>query len=277
MLSEKYRPRNLRDVVSNDDSINSLYKLSKKINFCNVLICGQTDIGKNSAVFSFLNQLRCNESETQLIEIGSLDEYNLKNTIDILKDFLESYLTNRKSKKLVVIKNGDFLSSQTQLCLREYLEKKIYRFSFWIICQSSFKINTAILSRCIQIHFKPQNTFQFTVRFKEILDKEKIQIFLETLEYLVDIGHSNFIRIFTLITEMLFLPTTKRISSLLIDRKYIAKWKYFYIKDFLLRDAHAIGFRKSFYLVKIYSTEHCLIFRKFRHWFYINIPNVICY
>jgi len=218
MWSEKYRPRNFRDLICNEDAVFVLYKILQKIGAFNILLQGPSGIGKNSSAFSFLNELSFQKSNYHLIELNGTDESRIKYTKEMLANFIETNFSNNITKKIVVIKNSDFLSFQNQLCLRKYLENNSSYSCFWLICKLFSKINTSILSRCIRIVLKKQGFLQPAVRLKEIVDKENMLIFLETLENFISIGNFNFRIFFNSLTQNFFLTLNHLILSIVIKK-----------------------------------------------------------
>ena len=90
MLYEKFKPNNFKQLVCNEDSIFMLDKILKKIGIFNILISGPAGIGKNSLFSSFLNQISHKSNDCELIELFGNNANKLKNTKEIITDFLEN-------------------------------------------------------------------------------------------------------------------------------------------------------------------------------------------
>jgi replication factor C subunit 3/5 len=275
MWTEKYRPRNFRDLICNEDSIFTLYKLQKKIVIYNIIIFGPSGIGKISSFYSFLNELIIQKDNYHLIELSGVDEYKVKNTNEIISDFLFMNFSKEKKKKIIIIKDSDYLPFQSQLCLRKYLENLSPFFNFWLVCKFIFKINTAISSRCVRILLKKQGFLQPTVRIKEIFDKENILIFLETLEKFISLGNFNFRLILNLLTEYFIFNFNPIIKSFIIGKYFISKYKENYSKDYFFKDKEYTCFRKTFYYDCKNRNTKLKNIKKNKNWFYSNNSNII--
>jgi replication factor C subunit 3/5 len=275
MWSEKYRPRNFRDLICNEDAIFTLFKLQKKIGIYNIIIFGPSGVGKNSSFYSFLNELIIEKDNYQLIELSSIDEYKLKNTNEMISDFLFMNFSKEKKKKIIIIKDSDYLPFQNQLYLRTYLENVSPFFNFWLVCKFISKINTAISSRCVRILLKKQGFLQPTVRIKEIIDKENILIFLETLEKFISVGNFNIRMILKLLGEFFIFNFNPIIKSFMIGKYFISKYKDIYSKDYFIKDKEYTCLRKNFYFEYKNRNTKLKTIKKNKDWFYSNNPNII--
>ena len=275
MWTEKYRPRNFRDLICNEDAIFTLYKMQKKIGIYNIIIFGPSGIGKISSFYSFLNELIIQKDNYQLKELSGVDEHKLKNINEIISDFLLMNFSNKKKKKIIIIKDSDYLPFQSQLFLRKYLENVSPFFNFWLVCKFISKINTAISSRCVRIFLKKQGFLQPTVRTKEIFDKENILIFLETLEKFISLGNFNLRLILNLLVEYFIFNYNSIIKSFIIGKYFISKYKVNYSKDYFLKDKEYTCIRKTFYFDCKNRNTTLKNINKNKNWFYSNNPNII--
>jgi replication factor C subunit 2/4 len=128
IFDQKYRPRQIRDLVSNDDSIFIIFKIFKKIGLFNLIISGSTGSGKNSLIFSLFNNIFYNSNSYEFVELYGIEDYKMKDIKQIIWDFLENKFSLNVNKKIIIIKDSDFFSFQSQLYLRKYLENisKLY-------------------------------------------------------------------------------------------------------------------------------------------------------
>lgn len=266
MLWEKYRPRNIRDLINNDNITFTTYKIIKKIGILNILLWGSTGTGKTTFIFSLLNELNFFGYHFYYFKICSIMEIKKIKNQNFNTKFLYFSLKNRIYNKIYILENSDYLSFINQLFLKNYLENFCLFLNFWIICKSFSKINIGISSRCLYIHLKKQGYLSITVRFKEILEKENIFFFLETLDKLIMLGNFNFYFYFRILIENFSLSITKQILSLIFDKKIFFQLNLNFFKDIFMKDKEISRIRKTF-LKKFY----CQLLNKesTKYWFFV--------
>ena len=273
MLYEKFKPNNFKQLVCNEDSIFMLDKILKKIGIFNILISGPAGIGKNSLFSSFLNQISHKSNDCELIELFGNNANKLKNTKEIITDFLENNFSKIVKKKIIIIKNSNYLPFETQLFLRKFLENFSTFYNFWFLAKSVYKLNNGISSRCVKIILKKQGFKQITVRIKEMTDKEKIFICLEILEKFVSLGKFNFILIYNFLNEFLIFAYTLKIKSLSIHENFTHNHTQNFYKDFFLRDCNYTYIKKMLG-IKIRHSNSKLKFWN-TDWFFLNNLNIV--
>lgn len=267
MLWEKYRPRNIRDLINNDNITFTTYKIVKKIGILNILLWGNSGTGRTTFIFSLLNELNFFGYNFYFFKICSIMEIKKIKSQNFNTKILRFTIKNRIYSKIYILNNSDYLSFINQLFLKNYLENFCLFLNFWIICKSFSKINTGISSRCLYIHLKKQGYLSITVRFKEIIEKENIFLFLETLDKLIMIGNFNFYFYFRIFIENFSMSVTKKILSLVFEKNFFFHLNLHFFKDILMKDKDISRIRKTYFktfyfqLLKKQSTKY---------WFFIH-------
>nr|UXY87862.1 DNA replication factor C complex subunit 3 [Cryptomonas curvata] len=272
ILHERYRPRNVRDLVCNDDSVFIIYKIFNKIGVFNMIVFGPSGTGKTSLIFSIYNELISNKNSYELLEIWGLEEYKTKNTKAIIGDFLNNKFSSIVNTKLIIIKNSDFFSFQIQLFLRKYLENISKFYNFWLLCKFITKINNAISSRCVRIVLKKQGFIKQSVRFKEVLDKENLNISLETLEKLIDFSKFNFRLQYKYLVENFIFNSKRKIKSLIIQKKFVNYYDKNFFKDFFFREENFDYLKKILHFKSKSLFAKSFFLHKKKIWFFLNNP-----
>jgi DNA polymerase III delta prime subunit len=270
IFDQKYRPRQIRDLVSNDDSIFIIFKIFKKIGLFNLIISGSTGSGKNSLIFSLFNNIFYNSNSYEFVELYGIEDYKMKDIKQIIWDFLENKFSLNVNKKIIIIKDSDFFSFQSQLYLRKYLENISKLYNFWLLCKCITKINNAISSRCVRIVLKKQGFIKQTVRIKEILDKENLKISLELVEKLIVFGKFSFRLTYNCLIECLILYSNRKIKSLIIKKEYNNHYKKIFFKNYLFKEDNFEYIIKN-NLIKIKNKSRRLISLE-KNWFFLNNP-----
>jgi DNA polymerase III gamma/tau subunit len=271
MLWEKYRPRNIRDLINNDNITFTTYKIFKKIGIINILVWGSSGTGKTTFIFSLLNELTFFRYNFYFFKICSITETKKIKKQNFNTKFLCFSTKHRIYNKLYIIDNCDYLSFINQLFLKYYLENFYLFLNFWIICKSISKINAGISSLCLYIHLKKQGYLSITVRFKEIIEKENIFIFLETLDKLIMLGNFNFNFYFQIYVENFSLKVNKQILSLIFETNFIFQLNLQFFKDIFMKDKEISRIRKTFFkknYLRFIKSESS------KYWFFIHNFNL---
>jgi len=181
MWTEKYSPRSIIELLSNESQFFNLAKIILNLNFFNYLIHGPYGIGKT--IFGALStrELFNLALKHDIVKFDGLDNNSMSSVRKKLKYFIESNFLRNERKKLVIIDNADKFSFSGQLGLRENMERQDRNLSFWLFCNSSNKINPTILSRCVLINLKPCSGLHLCIRLHEIAEKEKFKWQIESL------------------------------------------------------------------------------------------------
>ena len=270
MFCEKFKPKNFKDLVCNEDSVFMLYKILKKIGIFNLLISSSSGLGKNSLFFSFLNELSFQPHNYELIELFGINDNKIKNTKEFIADCLENNFSKNIKKKIIIIKDLDFLPFHNQLYLRKYLENFSFSYNFWLISKSIFTINTGISSRCVRIILKKQGNIQISVRIKEIFDKENITLCLETTERFIGLGNFNFRVIYNFLIKIYIFNYARQIKSLTIQENFTSTYKKNFCKEYFLRDKNYEYIKKIFKNKFKFSYHEPKFWNSYTSWFFLN-------
>jgi DNA polymerase III delta prime subunit len=119
----KYEPKKFDDIILNKDIRPKLYKAMKEVP--NMLLYGKPGVGKGTFTHIFLN-----ETGLDYLWVNASDERG----IDVMRDKIKSFATalGISGMKVVVLNEGDALTTEAQRMLRQLIEDvhKVTRFIF---------------------------------------------------------------------------------------------------------------------------------------------------
>ena len=156
---EKYRPKKLSEVTSQDDTINSLKNAIKTKNIPHLIFFGPSGCGKTSTILALARELYGPEYFfDRIIELNASDERG----INVIREKVKTYAKhavrlndNIPKFKIIILDEADSMTSDSQFALRRIMEEYSKVTRFCIICNYHNKIIDPIVSRCSLFRFKP--------------------------------------------------------------------------------------------------------------------------
>jgi len=171
---EKYRPKNLDDIILDGDVKEHFKTITEDVP--SILFYGPPGIGKSSLAKILVNDiLKC-----QYLYINASDE----NGIDTIRNKVITFAQTRSidsKKKIVLLEEADGLTGESLRILRNVMEEYCDTTRFILTANNLNKIMEPIRSRCIL--FKIQPTLRGCAdRCIEILKKENIQFDISSIK-----------------------------------------------------------------------------------------------
>lgn len=170
LLTEKYRPKIVSDLVFINDEYESKFKswISTKNIDSHLLLFGHPGTGKSSSINVLINELGL----TDYIRINISD----KTSIDDMRKVIDyaSVPPMNNSFKLVILEEFERASKQAQSSLKYVTEQYSNWCRFIFTTNDISKIDEAIISRCQVFHFNSLNFNEFVTRIVTILASEGI-------------------------------------------------------------------------------------------------------
>ncbi len=195
---EKYRPRKLSDVISQEESVSILNNTLKTGELPHLLLYGGPGTGKTSSVLALSNQLfgprRVNE---RVIELNASDERGINVVRHKIINFAKiaigtvdpNYLC--PPYKIIILDEADAMTKEAQAALRKVMEENSNITRFCFICNYINQIIEPINSRCVKIRFKPIACNSIMSRLELIARRENITIGQDALKTIAEIANGD--------------------------------------------------------------------------------------
>lgn len=217
---EKYRPRKLNDIISQEESINILGNTLVTGELPHLLLYGGPGTGKTSSILALCNQLfgpeRVNE---RVIELNASDERGINVVRYKIINFAKTAIGTADKNylcppyKIIILDEADAMTKEAQAALRKVMEETSSITRFCFICNYINQIIEPINSRCVKIRFKPITKQNVINKLKYISNREKIEIDDNGLESLANIANGD------LRKSILILQNVKYLKLNSIDKK----------------------------------------------------------
>jgi replication factor C subunit 2/4 len=184
---EKYRPRNLDDVASQDHAVTVLKKTIQTANLPHMLFYGPPGTGKTSTILALAKQLYGpNLYKSRVLELNASDERGISIVRQKIKNFARLIVSTPTKEdlenypcppyKIIILDEADSMTNDAQSALRRTMENYSSVTRFCLICNYITRIIDPLASRCSKFRFKSLNNENALGRLQYIVDKEHINL-----------------------------------------------------------------------------------------------------
>lgn len=186
----KYKPKLLDDIVGNSYSIQRLKSMIKNNNIHDLIISGNSGIGKSSAIECFINEYYGEEIDKKhVLELNASEDRGINIIRGKVLNFAKEK-NNSEFKKFIIFEDIETITENSQQSLRQIIET-YDKCCFIFIANDSESLIESIHSRCIHIHFSKLNDKDIEKKINMISKKEKIQITANGIKTLIFISNSD--------------------------------------------------------------------------------------
>ncbi len=215
--TEKYRPKELEELVGQEKVINSLIKLVDTQNMPHLLFYGNPGTGKTSAIISLAKKIYGQKLiKDRVIELNASKERGIKVVREKIKSFACSSIseeTNIPNYKIIILDEADTITNDAQTALRRSMETYSDITRFCIICNYVTRIIEPITSRCVIYKFDIIEKEIFINKLEYICKIENINYNRDTLKYIYTISEGDLRKGIALLQYCFLLSNKKHINK----------------------------------------------------------------
>ncbi len=186
LFIEKYRPRNVNDLILDDTIRKKITQMLNSKNITNLILMGDTGVGKTTTVHCIARTLYSKKYYDNILELNACDDRGIKfvyDTITVFCKTVANYDENGVQHKLLILDEANNLTPKAQKIISFVMEEyKNTKFIF--TCNNTVDIIESIQSRCLTIKFHNIPIQQSINKFKFICDSENIKYTEDSLKYL---------------------------------------------------------------------------------------------
>ncbi|ETN37449.1 uncharacterized protein HMPREF1541_08440 [Cyphellophora europaea CBS 101466] len=184
---EKYRPRTLDEVKSQEHATETLRRMVNASNLPHLLLYGPPGTGKTSTILALSRELFGPELfSNRVLELNASDERGLSVIRERVKTFAQQALIHAPSSKeyrerypcppfkIIILDEADSLTQDAQSALRRTMEIYSKLTRFCLCCNYVSRIIDPVASRCSKFRFKALDGGHAKERIEEILGLEGV-------------------------------------------------------------------------------------------------------
>ncbi len=154
MLTEKYRPKTLDEILGQKRIVASLKGYVESGEMPNCLFVGKSGNGKTAAAWALAYELGCAPGSTSFLELNASDERGIAIVREKIKNFAQTKAITEHGFKICLLDEADELTKQAQQALRRVMERYHKTVRFILTANSLGKMSQAILSRTAKYSFR---------------------------------------------------------------------------------------------------------------------------
>lgn len=183
---EKYRPKLLKEVVGNENTVSRLKVISEEGNMPNIIICGPPGCGKTTSILCLARTMLGDSYKNAVLEMNASNDRGIEVVRNKIKMFAQKKVTLEKGKhKIIILDEADSMTAGAQQALRRTMEIYSKTTRFALACNQSDKIIEPIQSRCAILRYGKLSDVQIMERLTEILELENVKYTDDGLEAII--------------------------------------------------------------------------------------------
>mmetsp|Transcript_23432 Transcript_23432/g.73495 ORF Transcript_23432/g.73495 Transcript_23432/m.73495 type:complete len:345 (-) Transcript_23432:156-1190(-) len=196
---EKYRPKDLSELVAHEDIISILNRLISSNKLPHLLFYGPPGTGKTSTILACAKRLYGEKYGSMTLELNASDDRG----IDVVRERIKEFAATRRlfstGVKLVILDEADAMTNDAQFALRRVIERYTKNTRFCLICNYVSKIIPALQSRCTRFRFAPLKPDQIRGRVADVIAAEGADVSQDGMEALLELGDGDMRRVLNIL------------------------------------------------------------------------------
>jgi len=182
MWVEKYRPKNLDQIINQKEIIIGLKNFLNKPNeLPHLLFTGAAGIGKTTTAICLAREILGDNWKRDTLELNASDERGIKMVRERVKEFASimklslNQSENERPFKIIILDEADEMTSDAQTSLRRIIEDSSKTTRFIFICNYLSHIIEPIQSRCVVFRFSKVPANEVVEYLKFICKNEEVK------------------------------------------------------------------------------------------------------
>ncbi|KAF7440784.1 hypothetical protein PC9H_001132 [Pleurotus ostreatus] len=216
---EKYRPKTIDDISSQDHTVAVLKKTLTSTNLPHMLFYGPPGTGKTSTILALSRQLFGPDNfKNRVLELNASDERGIAIVREKVKNFArqtpraQAVASDGKEYpcppyKIIILDEADSMTQDAQGALRRIMETYARITRFCLVCNYVTRIIEPLASRCSKFRFTPLDSASASARLTMISSAENIGADSSVIDALITTSGGDLRRAIT------YLQSASRLAS----------------------------------------------------------------
>jgi replication factor C subunit 3/5 len=199
---EKFRPKTLDDIVSNESVIDSFKQYVSKKYLPHLLLHGSSGTGKTSTIYACARELYGENYDIMVLEINASEERG----IEVIRGKVKNFVMNKNlffykidMFKLVILDEADAMTGDAQSMLRRLIEDYTGNARFCLICNKIKSIDPAIQSRCTNYKFSPLSDKDIRKRINFVAKEKNVDVTTDGIDTIIKIAKGDMRRVLNIL------------------------------------------------------------------------------
>jgi len=191
---EKYRPKQLEDVVLDENNRILLKNIIDNDHFPNLLLYGPPGTGKTTTIINLINsyQDKMNQRHKGLmIHLNASDERG----IDIVRNQIASFVNSNglfnKGMKFVVLDEVDYMTKNAQQALKYLLQNYSKNVRYCLICNYISRIDESLQNEFIRLRFNQLPESEIFGFLHKVITNEELGVSSDIIQSIQKVYQSD--------------------------------------------------------------------------------------
>lgn len=193
--AEKYRPKNLSEVINQRHVVERMKSFAKDRNIPHLLFAGPAGTGKTTMALALAREIYGADWKKNILDLNASDERGIDVVRHKVKEFARTKPISGTPFHIVILDEADALTQDAQQALRRTMESFTNVSRFILACNWSSKIIEPIQSRCAVFRFRALSEEDIKTYVERIAKNEKLKVTNDAIGAIIEITEGDLRRV----------------------------------------------------------------------------------
>lgn len=193
--AEKFRPKNLSEVINQRHVVDRMKAFAKDRNIPHLMFAGPAGTGKTTMALALSREIYGPEWKKNVLELNASDERGIDVIRHKVKEFARTKPIGGVPFRIIILDEADALTQDAQQALRRTMESYTNVSRFVLACNWSSKIIEPIQSRCAVFRFRSLSEADIRSYIERIAKHEKLEVTEDGFNAIIEITEGDLRRV----------------------------------------------------------------------------------